>query len=283
MKKSRIILGILAVVLAAMAGAPVARAGSINGPAMAGLLISNTAPVLDYYGLTLFEGESMTDVLNTGSIATLTGFSQILSGTYLGQALSVAYVGNSTAFPGGAITWNSVGAYGNQAWSSSGSATFTFPAASTFQIAYSSSLTIGSDTMSTDLTISGAASDHSLFYTGTTGTITVDRKPVPAPKATILEPEWPEPGDPDEHDLETNGGMLVWGTTVVIDADYSSSPREPTLIEDKGIIGETCPEPSSLLLAAFGVLGLFIALAPGRRRRNPLIASGSTRPRTNPL
>jgi hypothetical protein len=261
MTKFTVLLGILAAVLAATGGRPEARAGDINGPAIAGLLLSNTSPELDFYALTLLAGSSMTDVLNTSSTDTTTGFTATLAGTYLGQALSATYTGNSTAFPGGAITWTSTGSYGVQAWTSRGNATFTFPSASTFQVAYSSSLAIGSNTVLTNLTISGADDGTSLFYTDSTGTMTVNTVPIPPPGPSVHVPVAPKAGTPDEHDETVNGQMVVWGTTEIQQAS-PSPPAPPDLIVDIGNLQEGgCPEPSSLVLAGFGVLGLLVGCA----------------------
>ena len=71
------------------------------------------------------------------------------------------------------------------------------------------------------------------------------------------------PGDPDEHDVETNGRTTILVPTEIV--SVTPTPGEPTLIIDMGTF-QVVPEPSSLLLASFGVLGLFV-LASCRRNR----------------
>jgi hypothetical protein len=258
MKKFRIFSGILALVLAAIAGTPAARAGDINGPAMAGLVLNDTIPDSDLYALSLFVGTSM-DKLHTKEIDTTTSFSQTLSGTYAGLGLSVTYTGDPTAFPGGPVTWTSSGTYGAQAWNSSGSATFTFPTASTFQVAYSSSLTVGSNTLLDNTTISGADNGTYLYYTGTTGTLTLNHNaPVPAPMKTSDTALKPYVGIDDYDDIEVDGKRIITSIDCIYEIKLSPNPPyPPILIKSAGHISFV-PEPSTLVLASFGILAMLL-------------------------
>ena len=96
--------------------------------------LTNTIPDNDLYAITQYKGVSLADVLNTTSTDTPTGFAETLTGSYLGKAVSITYTGDATAYPGGAITWNTTGTFGTNAVSGSGSAQFAFPTASTFTV-----------------------------------------------------------------------------------------------------------------------------------------------------
>jgi hypothetical protein len=261
MKKFRILAGILAIVLGTMASTPDTRAGDINGPAMAGLILNNTIPDADLYALGLFVG-MYPDKLQTNATDTTTGFSETMTGTYAGQALSVTYTGDSTAFPGGAITWTSTGTYGAETWNGSGAATFSFPTASTFQVAYSSSLTIGSNTVLDNTIISGADNGTLLYYTGATGTLTINNNaPIPAPTPTEGNFISTAAGQPDFDDIEVDGKKTITSLACLDEVDLSPySPYPPTLIVSSGRISFV-PEPSSLVLASFGVLSLLVSYA----------------------
>ena len=272
MKKFRILPWILAVVLVTGASTPGARAGDINGPAMAGLVLNNTIPDGDFYALTLLAGSSPMDVLNTNSTDTSTGFTQTLAGTYAGQALNVTYTGNSTAFPAGAITWTSTGSYGAQAWTSSGDATFTFPTSSTFQIAYSSSLTLGPNTVLENSTISGADNGTSLDYTGTTGTLTVNNIPIPTGQFTQVTFLDLGVGSIILDDYEVNGELIICSISEVTNVS-PDPPSPPGIIGSTGRIQES-PEPSSLFLAGVGFLSLIVGCAARRPRK-----AGDPKPR----
>jgi hypothetical protein len=266
MNKFRIFPGTLAVILATIADTPDALAGDINGPAMAGLVLNNTIPDGDLYGLGLFAGRSM-DVLNTNATDTTTGFTETLSGTYAGQALSVTYTGNSLAFPGGAVTWTSSGSYGVQGWTGNGSATFTFPTTSTFQVAYSSIVTIGSNTVQYNSVISGADNGTWLYYTGTTGTLTLNSMPIPEPEFTEYILKAPSGGKLVIDDIDDDGEIIIW-SQYEIKSVYPSPPSPPITIVAAGTI-QFVPEPSSMVLAGFGVLSLIVGYAcrrPGKTR-----------------
>ena len=209
MKTYRNFSGILAALLALVASMQHASAGDINGPAMAGLVLNNTIPDGDLYALSLFAGRSG-NVLSTSATDTTAGFTETLSGNYAGQALSVAYTGNTTAFPAGAVTWSSTGTYGAQAWAGSGSATFTFPTASTFQVAYTESLTIGANSVAINATLYGADNGTRLYYTGVSGTLTVNANPpIPAPMYTEGVLLVPIIGSIGYDDYEVDGQVTI--------------------------------------------------------------------------
>jgi hypothetical protein len=257
---------ILCVVLATVARAPGARAGDINGAAMADLILNSTIPDGDLYTLGLYAGKS-TDVLITNETDTTAGFTSSMAGTYAGQSLSVSYIGNSTAFTtatGGPITWTSSGSYGALDWTGSGSANFTFPSASTFQIAYSStmSLTLGTNTLFTaayDSTISGANNSTALFYTHTKGTLTVDGSPVDEPCFTSYTISVTAPSKIEIDDIEYDGETIILSQKK-INSVSPSYPAPPVSITAAGSISFV-PEPSSLVLAGIGALSLIVGHA----------------------
>jgi PEP-CTERM motif len=268
---------ILTVILGSFAAAPVVRADIINGPAMAGLVLNNTIPDGDLYALSLFAGTS-TDVLKTRATDTYDptvpsgGFTETMSGTYAGQALSVTYTGNTTAFPGGAATWTSTGTYGALNWMGSGSALFTFPTASTVQIAYTSTLSLLNGvnpvfTVSNSSTISGTDISNWLWYTGTTGTLTVNGIPMAAPaftQGTFLSPIVGELG---YDDYEVKGRITITSLYEICDEEDTGLPyNTPTLIKSAGTIN-LVPEPSSLVLAGIGTLGVLVGYTSRRVRR----------------
>jgi len=223
---------------------------------VAGLVLNNTIPDVDFNTVIMFNGLSTTDVLTTASTDTTTGFTQTLMGTYAGKALSVTYTGDSSAFPGGPITWTSTGSYGADTWTGSGSAQFTFPTSSTFQVAYSSSLTIGSNTVLTNTTISGSDDGTFLSYSGTTGTQTVNGAEMPVPYFdTLLVPKNPKKGDKDFDDIDLNNGKVRIVSDTTIEDVKPGPPTPPTMIADSGTL-RAVPEPSSLALAGLGLLGL---------------------------
>jgi hypothetical protein len=101
-----------------------------------------------------------------------TGWTATLTGAYVGTPLSVTYSGDSSAFPGGAITWSSVGSFGAKGWSSSGSALVT-STDTTFQVRFADTLTVGAQGGAIAATIDGVIDpDSTLRYTLTTGTLT---------------------------------------------------------------------------------------------------------------
>ncbi len=263
MNKFRILFAMPIPALAVLAGYTDARAGDIGNAALAGLVLNNTIPDNDFYALNQFEGTSMTDVLSTNSTNTTTGFTQTMTGSFLGQTLSVTYSGDSSAFPGGAITWTSTGSYGSQAWNSFGEATFTFPTSTSFQVAYDSTLAIGTNTMVTNVTISGADNGSTLFYTGTSGTLTENGVSMPAPLYGMVVPLNPKRFEPDEDYIVVDGRIYICSDTEIEDII-----EDPELeIDDEGEI-YNCPEPSSLVLAGLGVLGVLAGCAFRRQGKH---------------
>jgi hypothetical protein len=139
----------------------------------AGLALNNTIQDGDLGLLAVLVGAFPGQELDYGATITATGFTGFLSGLYAGQSLNVSYTGNSSAFPGGAVTWTSTGTYGASSWLGSGSATFSFPTATTFTETFTSSTAIGSNTGNDSAVINGT-DDPNVTYTSSSGMLTVN-------------------------------------------------------------------------------------------------------------
>jgi hypothetical protein len=269
-------LGGLAAVLAALAFPSGSRA-DFNAT-VAGLVLNHTIPDIDLYGLGELVGFSPGDYSCPGSDTTM-GFSQTLGGLYAGQVLNVAYTGNSTAFPGGAITWTSSGLWGAVPWSSSGSASFTFPTSTTFQIGYNSSLDIGPNAIVTDITISGADDATAIDYLSTTGTQTINGSGGPVPyDCGFSGSKDPMVGDDDTSKIDNRQKDKS-------DIDEVSGPADaPTFIAFTETI-TVVPEPSDLALTFLGTICVLIRTGLHRFRipANRSRTSSSCQPPTGQL
>jgi hypothetical protein len=233
------------------------HAGQAIGVLEAGLLLANTIPDIDFDNLTRIYGFTSGVTLAFSGEVTTTGFLESLGGTYQGQAVTISYVGNSTAYATKSmITWSASGSYGSADWSSSGAATFSLPTATTFNIQYTSSLSVGSNTAGDDLSITGDNSNAtSLTYTGTTGTITINGASTKAPAKynSIMIPRTPKLGDSLTSDIQDSKG-----NTRIVDRDIITKVVQPPKGEyDFTSQISSVPEPSSLVLQALGTLSVF--------------------------
>jgi hypothetical protein len=146
-----------------------------------------------------------------------TGWTATLTGAYLSTPLSVTYSGNSAAFPGGPITWSSVGSFGAQSWSSSGSALVTSTDHS-FQVRYADMLTVGAQQGTIAATIDGVIDpDSTQRYTLTAGTLATPTFSGALPDATY---SYRRGRRLDSfHEIETNflfGGRGTWDDVSVL-------------------------------------------------------------------
>jgi hypothetical protein len=118
-------------------------------------------------------GQSVTydaTLSSTGWTSTQQG-GPTLFGTYSGQPLSVTYVGNTAAYPAGAITWTSTGTYGTDAWSGTGSATVTSLSSTTFTIQFVYSMTAGNNSLSLNYQVPGSLDQNgNVTFNGESGT-----------------------------------------------------------------------------------------------------------------
>lgn len=244
-------VGLCVVCLAAILGTGRTASADLMIDALeAGLLLSNTIPDVDLDSITRINGYTGNQTLSMSGTVTTGGFTETLSGTYQGTALSINYVGITS---GNTITWTTTGSL-----TGSGSATFSFPTSSTFAIGYSSSWTSSSNTASDSLTISGGFGDptlSTLTYTGTTGTITINGAPVPAPETynSILCPYTGKVsrGQGPYTDIDGPDGK----PTIIDDVQMTSAPVGGPFVFTGYI--STVPEPSSLIIVALGSIGLF--------------------------
>jgi hypothetical protein len=93
--------------------------------------------------------------LSYGATIDNSGFTGSMSGSYGGQTLAINYSAQAMAAP---FTWASTGSYGGEPWSSDGSASFSFPTSTTFQVQYNESVNLGPNTGQSSLVISGIKS-----------------------------------------------------------------------------------------------------------------------------
>ncbi len=248
-----------------------ARATPFNA-AEAGLVLGDTIIDSDFAFLAQSYG-AFPDTIDFSITAGTTSFTSSMSGTYGGTALSISYTGDLSAYPG-TITWAGSGSYGADLWASSGTATFSFPTASTFQELYSSSSSVGSHTETTSLTVTGT-DEPDVLYTGTTGTAVADGVQDCYVNLSLRFPNGlpPKVGDPTQNDgvKGTKVGRLCVGDFVLTtDRVNSVIPPSgpPSMIVDAGtatVTSQVVPEPPGALTLLIGSLALLGASAMGKR------------------
>jgi hypothetical protein len=140
---------------------------------------------------------------------------------------------------------------------------FTFPTASTFQVAYNSALSVGAHVAANNSIISGADDGTLLSYTGTTGTLTITNPPMPpnpqpAPMNTAQILLGLSPGSIGFDDYEVNGHTTITTVWVAQRVVYDTFP--PFAANRIVWVGtlRVVPEPSSLILAGLGLLSVFV-------------------------
>jgi hypothetical protein len=140
-----------------------------------------------------------------------TGWTATVTGAYLSTPLSATYSGNSAAFPGGPVTWSSVGSFGAQAWSSSGSAMVT-STDNSFQVQFADMLTVGAQRGTIAATINGVIDpDSTQRYTSTSGTLTTPTFSGALPGNTYSFRRGPRIDDTSFQQIETNDLFLSRG------------------------------------------------------------------------
>jgi hypothetical protein len=260
----------LTLALPLASGAPRAHAGPIDSQEAA-LLLNLTAPDNDFYFLTLFAGYVPRQTVHYQATVTTTGWSATLSGTYAGQALAVAYSGDTTAFPGGTITWTSSGTYGAQSWSGSGSSFFSSINPPTLQFSIDSTLTVGGNNGVVHIVNQATASGSDFHDAGTTGTFLLNNNPLPGGKDTYWTGE-KDGKSVSYNDHEVNGVIVTWSGPYPVTPPPKGEPFDLS-----GPMGTSCPEPSPLLLWGSGALGLLGgAWLRGRTQREVRNVAGAT-------
>jgi hypothetical protein len=183
------------------------------------------------------------------------GWTATVTGAYLGTPLSATYSGDSTAFPGGPVTWSSVGSFGAQAWSSSGSALVTSTNDS-FQVRFADMLTVGAQRGGIAATIDGVIDpDSTQRYTLTAGTLTTPTFSGALPGNTYSFRRGPRIDDTSFHVIETNDLFVsrgMWDDVSVLRL-VENPPGEYLL---RNVI-ESTPGP----IAGAGLPGLIAAVS----------------------
>jgi hypothetical protein len=147
------------------------------------LVTQGTNIDMDFFMLTQFYGEK-NETLNYNSTSTPNGWSGKLTGTYKGKQVNVNYLGDTSQFPLGPVTWTSSGFYGSDAWTGSGSALITGTGGN-FQVDFQSSLNVGSHTGSSKFLINGTENASEIKYVDSAGMILIDGVSLPIPGGTI--------------------------------------------------------------------------------------------------
>jgi hypothetical protein len=250
-------LGLLAGVMATGMAVSTANA-AVFDVFDAGITLENTIPDLDLFQITQFVGVTPA-TLTYGVSITAAGFTASMSGTYAGQSLNVSYTGDLSAFPGGPVTWTASGAYGARTLSGSGTATFTFPTSSTFTEAYVSSLVLGVNTGSANLTIDGEDSPV-ITYTSAVGSVAINGVANDTTYPTYRF-ELPTTDDDVCHGILRNGKCI--GEEEIVSADVVLTG--PPDVTDTGTIS-VVPEPGSAGIFMVAILSL-LCFARGWKRR----------------
>jgi hypothetical protein len=251
------------IVLVAPSATSVARADLLSA-FEASALIQSTASDTDVRLLSQFALFRPGRALDYSSTSTTTAWTGTLSGSPLGAALNVAYSGDLSNYPSGAITWTSTGTFGGASWSGSGAATITDTSSTTFQVSFASSLAIGSNTASINYVIPGTvlADGTNMFGDpshGEVGTGTVTLDGVLYSDLILFSYRMEGGFGPDSprrlvisdiFGVPIHGGVDLLNKNVVIPIPFTS------MFSMTGTV-TSVPEPSSLLLLTCGLLGWF--------------------------
>src|SRR5436190_7996718 len=215
-------------------------------PVQAGLIADLVVPDAEFLLLTEFVGFGAGELTGT-SIITSGGFTGALSGTYLGQLVNITLSGNSSAFPGGPITYTTTGLYGSLPWSGSGTLLFT-PTPTGFVMDYDSSLSIGSHSGLIDIQSIAADTGSNIVSAGTTGTVIADGQNISVELGYDCGKE-PKVGTICEDIAFINNRRTVFSLAEIV--AFTSDGRPVFESEYRSI-----PEPSTALMALGGALGL---------------------------
>lgn len=214
-------------------------------PIQAGLVTELIVPDTELLLLAQFVGISAGELMLTSTITSL-GLTGTVSGTYLGQPVNVTFSGNSSAFPGGSITYTTTGFYGSLPWSGSGTLLFT-PTPTGFLVDYDASLSIGSHSGLIDLQNSAADVGSNIVSTGTIGTVTANGE------VNSVELGWDCGKEPKVGDICEDGAFIANKWAVFSLAELEAIVPGGVVLKNKyGAI----PEPSTALMALAGVFGL---------------------------
>lgn len=224
----------------------------------ASYILQDALPDTDLYLLTKFEGYVPRQTLTYSTLTMPTQWSATVSGNYGGTALNVSYLGNSSGYPTGPLTWTSRGAFGAEAWTGSGTGQFTETSPSTFTLDLMTSLAVGAHQGSWDVSVDGTfslmGSGFGGQFTNTTGVVTIAAGQQETNDDVTF---FGFPGQTLFSDIDRDGQPVIINTLPPIDQG-----------EDHVITGliSTVPEPGSLALTILGCIGLLRWKVPGFRR-----------------
>ncbi len=151
MRNHRLRAVAVAVLLSAL-GEGVVRAGTID-LASASKMIQGTSVDTDLFLLTQFVGFQPDQAFNLMSSSNATGWAESVTGTYSGTGLNVGYAGNLSGLP--SVMWSSTGFFGARSLERQREHLFSNVTASSFDLTFNSTLTVGSNTGTTSLMIPG--------------------------------------------------------------------------------------------------------------------------------
>jgi hypothetical protein len=254
-------------------------------PALArpAFLLQATVPDMDFFLLTELVGFDRGTVDYRFDIdASLSAWSALLTGDYLGQTVAVAYSGDASPLPAGATAaWTSTGTYGTAQWSGAGSAVFR-DLPSGFLIELEAALTIGTTTASLEADITAADTETTTTYVDTVGTLTIDGLVQGAPFFSLTGERVPRTLSElvavlarlalrrqlvHENDIQVPHPF--GGRKLIIKSVQTTEFSFPTPDDGRCCVGtntlSTVPAPSALDLVAVGSVVLAVTAALRRR------------------
>jgi hypothetical protein len=245
-------------------------------------LVQSTASDVDVFLLGAMTGFQFGSV-NYTSTGSTTGWTGLTSGTYGPSSVSLSYTGNLTAYPN-VVTWSSTGAVGANSWAGTGTATITDVTATTFNVAFSDSVTLGGNSASIDYNIPGTvlANGDQTFGTAAngeagTGTLFVNGTAVAAnilPTLLWYKPNRWVPAILSDINYKPIPPFILVDNIENVTNPPPPPPPNGVFALDQTIFTTTVPEPSTWAMMLLGFAGLAFA-ARRRKKLRPGLNRGS--------